>query len=64
MSKVKKVNDIEYLEDITEAVGHTPLVRLRRLPLEHGVKATVLVKLETLNPTGSVKDRMALFLLE
>ncbi len=64
MSNVKKVNDIDYLENVTEAVGNTPLVRLRRLPQEHGVKATILVKLETLNPTGSVKDRMVLYLLE
>jgi cystathionine beta-synthase len=53
-----------YLEDITEAVGNTPLVRLRRLPEEHGVKATMLVKPEFLNPTGSVKDRMAIYLLK
>ena len=52
-----------YLNDITETVGNTPLVRLQHLPEEHGVKATLLVKLEFMNPTGSVKDRMAIYLL-
>jgi cysteine synthase A len=45
-----------------EAIGHTPLVRLRRLVgPEH---ARVLVKLESFNPTGSYKDRMALAMIE
>ncbi len=52
-----------YLNDITEAIGHIPLVKLRHLPAEHGIKATVLVKPEFMNPTGSVKDRMAVYLL-
>ncbi len=56
-------NDRFYAGDITETVGNTPLVRLRSLPDELGIEATVLVKLEFLNPTGSVKDRMAVYLL-
>jgi len=52
-----------YLDKITEAVGNTPLVKLQRLPQEYGVKANILVKLEFINPTGSVKDRMAVYLL-
>jgi len=63
MSQGYKTSGIDYLEDITQAVGNTPLVRLRRLPEEHGVRATILAKLESLNPTGSVKDRMAIYLL-
>lgn len=53
-----------YLDDITDAVGGTPLIRLKKLPEEHGVEATMLVKAEFLNPTGSVKDRMAIYLLK
>ena len=53
-----------YADNITEAVGNTPLVRLRRMTAERGVKATILVKPEFLNPTGSVKDRMAVYLLD
>ena len=52
-----------YLDDITQAVGDTPLVKLRKITVEHGIEATVLVKPEYLNPTGSVKDRMAIYML-
>ncbi len=56
-------NNGYYARDITEVIGNTPLVRLRRLTQERNIKATILVKLEFLNPTGSVKDRMAIYLL-
>lgn len=56
-------NNVHHARDITEVIGNTPLVRLRRLTAEREIKATVLVKLEFLNPTGSVKDRMAIYLL-
>jgi cysteine synthase len=46
----------------TEAVGNTPLVRLRKI-VPSG-SADVYVKLESLNPTGSYKDRMALAMIE
>jgi cysteine synthase len=48
--------------DILGAIGGTPLVRLRRLAPENG--AELWVKLEYLNPTGSMKDRMALAMIE
>ena len=54
---------MQYANDITETIGDTPLVKLRHLPQERGIKATILVKPEFLNPTGSVKDRMAVYLL-
>lgn len=57
------MNEQIYLNDITEAIGDTPLVRLKRLTEERSIKATVLVKPEFLNPTGSVKDRMAVYIL-
>jgi threonine dehydratase len=47
---------------ILAAIGNTPLVRLRRLAPENG--AEIWVKLEYLNPTGSMKDRMALAMIE
>ena len=53
-----------YFDSITDAVGNTPLIRLKKLPAEHGVEATMVVKAEFMNPTGSVKDRMAIYLLE
>ncbi len=45
--------------DITNLVGKTPLVRLNRLPKFYGCKAELLAKLESFNPTASVKDRIA-----
>ena len=48
--------------DILGTIGGTPLVRLRRLAPESG--AELWVKLEYLNPTGSMKDRMALSMIE
>ncbi|MBI2199970.1 MAG: cysteine synthase A [Candidatus Rokubacteria bacterium] len=47
---------------VLEVVGGTPLVRLNRLPRPDG--ATVLAKMESLNPGGSVKDRIAVAMVE
>ncbi|HEX42060.1 MAG TPA: cysteine synthase A [Phycisphaerales bacterium] len=48
-------------EDITAAVGYTPLVRINKLG---SPAATILAKLESYNPCGSVKDRIALAMIE
>ena len=45
--------------DITSLVGHTPLVKLNRLPKEFNCRAEIIAKLESFNPTASVKDRIA-----
>ena len=45
--------------DITGLIGGTPLVRLNRLPLQFGCGAEVIAKLESFNPSASVKDRIA-----
>ena len=58
------MTDRFFADNITQTIGDTPLVRLQRMPKEYGVEATVLAKLEFLNPTGSVKDRMAVYILE
>jgi cysteine synthase len=44
--------------DITELVGRTPLVRLNRIPQSAGCVAEIVVKLESMNPAASVKDRI------
>lgn len=49
---------------LTDLVGNTPLVELQNLPEEEQVKANILAKLEYLNPGGSVKDRIALSMIE
>ena len=45
--------------DITSLVGQTPLVKLNRLPNEFNCRAEIVAKLESFNPTASVKDRIA-----
>ena len=45
-------------DSIVDAVGDTPIVRLRKLPQAHGVNATILAKLEYFSPAASVKDRI------
>ena len=49
-------------DNITQTVGHTPLVKLNRIT--KGLKATVVVKLESGNPLGSVKDRIGVAMIE
>ena len=51
-----------YHDDVLSAIGHTPLVRLNKLVGPDD--ATVLVKLEYMNPGGSIKDRMAVHIIE
>jgi len=53
---------MKYAENILELIGNTPLVRLQKLAKE--VKPTILLKLDYLNPGGSMKDRMALSMIE
>src|SRR5437879_13595813 len=48
--------------DIVQAIGHTPLVELKRLSPKPGVR--IWAKLESRNPTGSVKDRVARAMIE
>ena len=52
---------MQYASDLTNAVGNTPLIKLRRVSEETG--CTILGKAEFLNPGQSVKDRAALFII-
>ncbi len=49
---------------ITELVGNTPIVRLRKIEERYNIKTQLYAKLEYLNPFGSVKDRIAEALVE
>ena len=51
-------------ENVTELIGKTPLMEVKNLEKEFGLRARVLVKLEYFNPAGSVKDRVALSMIE
>ena len=55
---------MNYFENVLEAVGNTPLIRLGRIERDEGIEAILLAKLEYLNPAGSVKDRPAVRMLE
>jgi cysteine synthase A len=67
---------IEYLEtaqvpgrgriydSITDTIGDTPLVRLKKIAAEKGVRANLLAKLEFFNPVGSVKDRIGVSMVD
>jgi cysteine synthase len=50
--------------NITELVGRTPLVRLNRIPQAEGCVASIVVKLESMNPAASVKDRIGVNMIE
>ncbi len=46
--------------DVTEVIGNTPLIELKNFEKKYDLKAKLVVKLESVNPAGSVKDRAAL----
>src|ERR671924_678491 len=53
---------MEVLDSFLDAVGNTPLVRLKRVT--RGIRPTIVAKLEMLNPGGSVKDRIGVRMIE
>ena len=52
------------MDSITQQIGNTPLVRLNKIPQSLGIHATVYAKVEAFNAGGSVKDRIALRMIE
>lgn len=51
-------------KQLTELVGATPILQLCNYEEEHGINASILAKLEYFNPLGSVKDRVAMAMIE
>ncbi len=56
------MNDKKVFDNVLQAIGHTPLVRINRIAKD--VKGTVYAKIETTNPGNSIKDRMAVKMIE
>ncbi|MEA5571661.1 cysteine synthase A [Calothrix sp. UHCC 0171] len=54
---------MQIARNITEIIGHTPLVQLNRIPQSEGCVATIVVKMESMNPSASVKDRIGLSMI-
>lgn len=52
------------MDNITQQIGNTPLVRLNKIPQSLGIEATFYAKVEAFNAGGSVKDRIALRMIE
>jgi cystathionine beta-synthase len=55
---------IDAADSILDLVGHTPLVRLPRVCAGEGIRCTLVAKVETPNPGGSVKDRVAIAMVD
>ena len=53
-----------FIDSITDTIGNTPLVRLRKIEKAKGLKANLLAKLEFFNPLASVKDRIGVHMIE
>jgi cysteine synthase A len=56
------MSSLRFAQNVLDLIGRTPVVRLNRLPARDG--AAVVAKVESLNPGGSVKDRIAVAMLE
>ena len=62
MSSNKRISKI--LNSITETIGGTPLVRFNKIEKEFNLYGRLIGKLEYFNPTGSVKDRIGLAMID
>ncbi|MBA2379177.1 MAG: pyridoxal-phosphate dependent enzyme [Blastocatellia bacterium] len=55
---------MKFYNDILGVIGRTPLVRVNHLTKQHNIKATILAKMESLNPGYSVKDRIGVSMVD
>src|SRR6476659_2155548 len=55
---------MKFYNDVLQLIGNTPLVKVNRLTKQHGIKAQVFAKMESLNPGYSVKDRIGISMID
>lgn len=55
---------MKIVQNVTELIGHTPLIELNRYSRKHHLQARLIAKLESYNPAGSVKDRIAYSMID
>jgi len=60
----KPVAPLSCAQSATELIGNTPLIRLNKIPQSFGIEAEIYAKVELFNAGGSVKDRIALRMIE
>jgi cystathionine beta-synthase len=63
-TQTKPVAKLVAAQSATQLIGNTPLVRLNKIPQSLGIEAEVYAKVELFNAGGSVKDRIALRMIE
>ena len=51
-------------KSVADLIGNTPLIELTKIEELYGLKAKILAKFEAQNPSGSVKDRAALYMIK
>jgi cysteine synthase A len=64
MNRINKERNMKYYKSAIELIGNTPLVELSNLQRKFNLKARIFAKFEALNPSGSVKDRAALYMIK
>lgn len=55
---------MNYYENMTKTIGNTPLIKLKNIMSEKNIETNIFAKVEMLNPGGSIKDRVALAMIE
>lgn len=61
---IYEVYDMKIYTSVEQLIGSTPLLELKNIEKDNNIDATILAKLEFLNPAGSVKDRAAKFMID
>jgi len=64
MTEMEEKRMAKIASDITELIGKTPMVELKKYEEKYGLKARLVAKLESFNPMSSAKDRVALMMVE